>query len=314
MSLSMKVDIVIPTYKPTTEFFTLIQKLKKQSMKVNKIIIMNTEEKYFNILTSGTNFMMDNRDIEVTHVSNKEFDHGKTRNQGAAKSEADYVVFMTQDAMPATEHLIHNLITPMLNDASIAVSYARQCCREDDGVLEKITREFNYPPKSRLKSIDDLPRLGIKTFFCSNVCAAYNMKIFRELNGFINHTIFNEDMIYASKAVNAGYKIAYVAPAQVFHSHNYSYRQQFHRNFDLGISQAEHPEIFEGISSQSEGKRLVKYTICVLKEQKQKKMILSFLVMCGYKYLGFQFGKHYKKLPEGLVYKWTMNKMYWRHI
>lgn len=49
------------------------------------------------------------------------------------------------------------------------------------------------------------------------------------------------------------------------HSHNYSVKQQFHRNFDLAVSQTAHPEIFEQVSSEAEGMRLVKirWVICV---------------------------------------------------
>ena len=79
-------------------------------------------------------------------------------------------------------------------------------------------------------------------------------EIYEELGGFVRHTIFNEDMIYAAKAVEAGYSVAYAADAQVVHSHNYTNGQQFHRNFDLGVSQAEHPEIFAAYPSESEGK------------------------------------------------------------
>lgn len=35
---------------------------------------------------------------------------------------------------------------------------------------------------------------------------------------------------------------------------------QFHRNFDMAVSQAEHPEVFEGIKYESEGIKLVKQT------------------------------------------------------
>ena len=69
---------------------------------------------------------------------------------------------------------------------------------------------------------------------------------------------FNEDMIYAADLIHAGYGIAYAADAKVVHSHNYSCSQQFHRNFDLGVSQAQYPEIFDGVPSEGEGLRLVK--------------------------------------------------------
>ncbi len=64
--------------------------------------------------------------------------------------------------------------------------------------VEAYTRIFNYPKESRIKSKEDLPKLGIKTFFCSNVCAAYRKSEYNALGGFPLHTIFNEDMIFAS--------------------------------------------------------------------------------------------------------------------
>lgn len=57
-------------------------------------------------------------------------------------------------------------------------------------------------------------------------------------------------MIYAGRLIQEGYAVAYAADAKVIHSHNYSCMQQFHRNFDLGVSQAEHPEIFAGVPSE----------------------------------------------------------------
>ena len=92
-----------------------------------------------------------------------------------------------------------------------------------------------------MKSKEDIEKLGIKTFFCSDVCAAYKRDIFDRLGGYPDHAIFNEDMIYAHKAIMAGYSIAYAADACVYHSHNYTGVQQFHRNFDMGVSQADHP-------------------------------------------------------------------------
>ena len=35
------------------------------------------------------------------------------------------------------------------------------------------------------------------------------------------------------------------ADARVIHSHEYTYRELIRRNFDQGVSQACHPEIFE---------------------------------------------------------------------
>ena len=164
---------------------------------------------------------------------------------------------------------------------------------------------------SSVKTAADLERLGVKTFFCSNVCAAYRRDIYNELGGFIRHTIFNEDMIYAAGAVKAGYGIAYEAQARVFHSHNYTNMQQLRRNFDLGVSQADHPEVFAGIPSESEGKKLVRETYFYLRDRKRTYLFPVFCIQCGFKYTGYLLGKHYKSLPRKWILRITMNREYW---
>ena len=65
----MLIDVVIPTYKPGQKFLDMIDMLQKQSIKPNKIIIMNTEEKYFNKIVYGSNFLKKNPNVEVFHIS-----------------------------------------------------------------------------------------------------------------------------------------------------------------------------------------------------------------------------------------------------
>jgi len=194
----------------------------------------------------------------------------------------------------------------------VAVSYARQLPGEKSSEFEKISRHFNYPEESQVKTGADLEKLGIKTFFCSNVCAAYRRDIYNELGGFIQHTIFNEDMIYAAKAVKVGYGIAYEAKAKVIHSHNYTNIQQLRRNFDLGVSQADHPEVFASVKSESEGMRFVKEAFRILEERKELRKFPGFCLQCGFKYAGYLLGKNYEKLPNKWILKVTMNQHYWK--
>lgn len=306
-----KVDIIIPVYKPDKNFFTLIERLETQTYPVNRIILMNTEQKYFERLIYGTCFSEKYRNIYVTHLSKREFDHGRTRNLAVKKSDAEIFVMMTQDAIPVDEYLLERLIRP-LEEERTAVSYARQLPSESCGKIESFTRQFNYPEESRVKSQKDVKTLGIKTYFCSNVCAAYKRESFDSLGGFVQHTIFNEDMIFSAKAVKAGYQIAYAAEARVIHSHNYTGSQQFRRNFDLGVSQADHPEVFSGLPSEAEGLSLVRRTASYLWNSRQKKLIFSLYKNSVCKYAGYFLGKHYKMLPGKLIMKCTSNKEYWR--
>lgn len=305
----MKVDVIIPVYKPGKELFSLIEKLQQQSMGINQIILMNTERQFFDEKSFQNRILEKYHNVSVYHLSKKEFDHGKTRHTGVTKSEADVFVMLTQDAMPANEFLIEKLVAHLKDD--VASAYGRQLATKNSSVLEKFTRQFNYPKEGRLQSKEDLERLGIKTYFCSNVCAAYRRDVYDKLGGFVHKTIFNEDMIYAAAVIKAGYKISYEPEAMVYHSHNYTNMQQLHRNFDLGVSQAEHPEVFANVKSESEGKRMVKQATQYLKENKLRRKIPYFYSQCGFKYMGYLLGKKYKLLPKWLIKKLTMNKEYW---
>lgn len=305
------VDLVIPVYKPKDEFAQLLYKIKKQTVPVHKIILMNTEKEYWDEFIGKHSEIETYDNLEIHHISREEFDHGNTRNKGISYSDAEYILLMTQDALPENEFLVEKLLQSFENEG-VALAYARQLPREECREAEKFTRSFNYPPESVMKSEKDIEKLGIKAFFCSDVCAMYKREIFEKLGGFIKKAIFNEDSIFAGGAIKKGYIIAYNAEARVIHSHNYGNMEQFRRNFDLGVSQKQHPEVFEGIKSESEGIRLVKKTIVHLWNNKCKMQILPMIVQSGFKFLGYKFGKNYTKLPKSFVIKCSMNKSYWQ--
>lgn len=307
----MRVDVIIPVYKPDQSLFTLLEQLEKQTVEPENIILMNTEEKYFQRLIYGTRFWEQHQKVKVFHLSRHEFDHGGTRRRAVKESDAEVFVMLTQDAMPADAHVIEHLLDGLGQDG-VAAAYARQLPREDCRPIERFMRSFNYPELSRIKSEEDIPQLGIKTYFCSNACCAYRRDIYEELGGFIRHAIFNEDMIYAAGAVKAGYRIAYVADAKVVHSHNYTCSQQFHRNFDLGVSQADHPAVFLDVPSEGEGMRLVRETAAYLKREHLTGQIPYLYLQSACKYAGYLLGKHYRILPGKAVKALSMNKEYWK--
>ena len=300
-------DVIIPTYHPGKEFERIIEQLSQQTYPINKILVMNTEEKYWD-----NNWENRFPLLQVKHLPKEEFDHGGTRKKAAEWSDADIMVFMTQDAVPGNATLIEKLVKALQQEETIGAAYARQLPAENCNELEKFTRAFNYPANSSVKTKADLPEYGIKTFFCSNVCAAYRKDFYEKLGGFVEKTIFNEDMIYAGTLIDKGYGIAYAADAEVIHSHNYSSIQQLHRNFDLGVSQAQHPEIFAGIVSEGEGIRLVKKTLLHLLSRGKLWLVPKLILQSGCKYIGFFAGKRYEKLPKKMIMWFTMDQSYWK--
>ena len=330
----MDIDVIIPVYRPGEDLVALLNRLYAQTVEIHKIILVETldkEEKTSmeeETSAEGAESMESEtsaeeaetslllhlqkkyKKIELYSVKKEDFDHGMTRRMAVEKSDADIFVMMTQDALPADRKLIEKLTAPLTGD--IAVSYARQLPRKNCRAIERFTRRFNYPEESLLKGKENLQVLGIKTYFCSDVCAAYRREIYEKLGGFAEKAIFNEDMLFAAKAVEAGYKIMYAAEARVLHSHNNRISQQFRRNFDLGVSQAEHPEVFKKIPSEKEGGRMVKETTEYLFTTGKVFLIPYFYLQCMGKYAGYFLGKHYKMLPAKTIKKCTANEAYWQ--
>ncbi|MCD7737058.1 MAG: glycosyltransferase [Lachnospiraceae bacterium] len=333
---------MIPTWKPDERLRELLKKLREQTVKPERILLINTEKELFDphLLDNLSSVCTADRKpagnprhadsaarkagalssvrdadrrpvIQLKHIRKMEFDHGGTRHMAAEMLHGEMILFMTQDVMPENSHLIESLLRPF-EDPQVCASYARQLPRRDCSLSERYARGFNYPAQSRIKTAADLPELGIKTYFCSNVCAMYRRSAYEELGGFERHTIFNEDMIFAGRLIQAGKAVAYCADAEVIHSHNYSGLQQLHRNFDLGVSQAEHPDLFSGIRSESEGIALVKKTAAYLLRQRKPWQILPLIWQSGCKYLGYRLGREYRRLPKQVVSACSMNKSYWQ--
>lgn len=341
------VDVIIPSYKPDQKLRKLLELLLRQSYPIQNIIIINTEKS----LLDPTLIPEDAR-ISVTHIRKDQFDHGASRNLGVSKSDAALFLMMTEDAVPKDTTLVERLVrvfetdpykdavpvpasaddTALLGETDTADGYAdgdighgkaargpigavygRQLATQESSYDEQYARQFNYPAQSFVKTQQDIARLGIKTYFESNVCCMYRRDIFDRLGGFIEHTIFNEDMIYCGKLLQAGYASAYEASAEVYHAHHYSGCQQFHRNFDLGVSQADHPEIFAGLRSEGEGVKLVLGNAKDLLRHGRLFTVPNLVWKSGCKYLGFRMGRNYRKLSRRMVLRCTMNPRYWAH-
>ncbi|MBR0398833.1 MAG: glycosyltransferase [Eubacterium sp.] len=320
----LSVDVCIPTHQPGRIFSELLKRLDAQSMQPAHVRIINTDENGWD-----PQFESDYPGLIVEHITKEEFDHGGTRHRMARASDADLLLFMTQDALPADRRLVENLAEQFTNSGRtvsepagnpekgendsvrIGAAYARQLPRIDCSALEKYTRTFNYAKESRIKTREDLGTLGIKTFFCSNVCAMYDRKIYLEQGGFPHNTIFNEDMIFARSLIDAGYGIAYAADARVVHSHNYTGKQQFHRNFDLAVSQAQHPEVFGDVPSEGEGIRMVRRVAGQVCKAGRPWLVFPLVWQSGCKYLGYLLGKRYRRLPVKLVKRFSQNKSFW---
>ena len=291
----MKTDVIIPVYKPDEKLNKLVSMLFKGTLAPDKIILMWTYDESEAEINENQIFDAAGDDkckIKIYPVKKSEFDHGATRNLGASYSDADRILFMTEDAVPNDKYLIEKLSEKIDNGASAV--FARQIAETYAPVIEKMTREFNYPGESYVMTFDDIKKYGIKAVFCSNSCMMYDKKVFSALGGFDENVVFAEDMLFSYKLLMNKYKLFYAADIKVIHSHDYTLKQQYKRSFDTGRNQKMHPEVFKSLSSENEGMKYFKYVSKNLFKMKKLYLIPYFVISCFVRFAGFKAGKRKK--------------------
>lgn len=275
-----RISVIIPTLNGAEYIVNLIDKFNSQTIRPDEIVVVDSES------DDNTVELCRNYDnVRVIEILRKDFNHGGTRDMALRTCNSDFVLFTTQDAVPNNEFYIENLLKPFEDD-NVAIASGRQIAREDAWQMEKLVREFNYPSVSHVRSKADLPQYGIKTYFFSDVCSAYRKNIYEQLGGFENPLKTNEDMFFAAKIIENGYKVAYAADAEVIHSHNFSLKEQYKRNAVIGAELEKHKELLNGVSADAEGMKLVKYVSLKLLKKGRIFQFIRFGFDCCARKLG----------------------------
>jgi rhamnosyltransferase len=283
------VTVAIPTCDAGCRFSELLDKLTKQTLKPDGIIVVDSAS------ADQTGRVAEDYKCMVITINRADFDHGTTRNLAVSRTDSEFVIFLTQDAIPADEFMIAELIKPMQADPNIAVCYGRQLPASDAGRLESFARLFNYPEKSVLKTKNDIAKLGLKTFFCSNSCSAIRTSILKELGGFKNNVIVNEDMLFAAQAILAGFSVYYSADAKVFHSHRFSATATFRRYFNIGRFFADNRWITDIAGISRFGSDYVRAGIRHFRETRRPLYIAVLFFEFVIKAAAFKFGWFYQR-------------------
>ena len=279
----MKIQVIIPVYKPDDKFSRLLNMLKKQTVAFDLLIIDSGSDGVYRKELSGL-------DARVEIINKKDFNHGGTRQWGIDISpDKDIYVFLTQDAVPADEYTIKNLVD-VFSDDRIGCAYGRQLPHPESGPFGTHARLFNYPAKSYKRSMADASKYGMKTVFISDSFAAYRSTAVKDAGGFPSDVIMSEDMYFATKMLQKGWQIAYSAEAQVYHSHDYTIMQEYKRYYDIGVFHGKEAWIRETFgAAEGEGGRFVKSEIKYLLKHNLFRLPEMF-IRDAMKWLGYRRG------------------------
>ena len=223
----------------------------------------------------------------------------------------EIIVFLTQDVLLSDEHTLEH-ISDVFEDELISVAYGRQLSYESTNLFGKHLRSFNYPEVAYVRTQQDSDKYGIKTPFLSNSFAAYRKTALQSIGWFKDELILGEDVYAGAKMILAGYKIAYVAKAQVYHSHSYTVFEEFKRYVDIGVFHRCESWILEKFGKvEGEGMRYVASELQYLLDKKAWYLIPGSIIRNAMKYLGYKLGYNYKKLPKWLIKRVSMNSQWW---
>ncbi len=303
----MKVGLIIPTLNAGKNFRTLLEQIAVQDLTLKKLIVDSES-------TDETINLAEKFGFEVLTVQRKNFNHGATRQLAVKylleKFSIDAIIFLTQDVLLYDEKTLSTLVKIFDEDSTVGLTYGRQLPHKDATLEAKILRQFNYPAESQLKSLDDKKIYGIKTALNSNSFAAYRVDALKSVGGFPAQVILSEDMYVAAKMLLDGWKIFYNASAQVYHSHNYTAAQEFHRYFDIGVFHSRESWIRETFgSAEGAGKKFVLMKLKALWKENPLDCI-GAICRDGAKFFGYRLGRLEKFLPKSFCKMLAMTKNY----
>ncbi len=287
----MTIDVICPLYNSADTILSLKEAIEKQkNVKLNKIRFALTES------SDNSEQILKENNLYYSKVSREEFSHGKTREDEAMKSDADILVFITQDVVIEREDWLEKLVAPIIS-GEVDASFSRQISKYNN--IEKYTREKNYPEQSYVNTKADLETKGLKAYFFSDASSAIKTETFKKLGGYDGKPLpTNEDMYIAYKLITNDYKIKYCADSVVCHSHKFTLKQVYNRYRLVGRFMAQNPHL-DSHGTTKAGGGLAKYILKRALKQFNIKVLFRFLPDMMARYFGMKKGrKDVKKMQK----------------
>ena len=232
----MDVTIVIPVKNGGVLFSQVLDAINKQKTTYTyEIIIIDSGSKDDSVNVARKH------NARVYEISPEEFGHGKTRNLGASYGTGKYIVFLAQDALPASNDWLQNLVEAMERDDNIAGGFGKHlpypdCNIPDQQMLENHFARYGndvfvheLTEERRKEYFDDEGYRQYLSFFSDN-CSILRRDVWEKIP--YQDVDFSEDQIWAREILEKGYKKVYVPNAAVYHSHSYPLKSYGKRYYD----------------------------------------------------------------------------------
>lgn len=177
--------------------------------------------------------------IKLRKIPNKEFSHGRVRQQAAEDAKGEFILFLTQDATPAHYRWLLNMVEPFFISDKVGCVFGRQTPRpnvaptikrEVSSVFGALGASDSLVVHRHISLVDGEENNPINTFFSdANSAVRRSLLIgdipFRDIH-------YAEDQKLAEDMQKNGYLKVYAPCGEVWHSNEYTASEYFRRKFD----------------------------------------------------------------------------------
>jgi glycosyltransferase involved in cell wall biosynthesis len=172
--------------------------------------------------------------VRIAEIPPNEFHHARTRNFAATLSQAEYLIFLSQDAIPEDSNWLASLLKNF-SDSEVGAVYGRQLPRHETTSERYSALSAIYGPTRIVKETANKRQLGFRYYHFSSANAAVRRDVWAATRFPEDLKVF-EDLGIAKRILDAGWKIVYEPDARVLHSHDHSTVGLFKRYFDIGYT------------------------------------------------------------------------------
>jgi len=298
------VRVIVPTLNAAT-YWPRFAPALLACVRADQVLIVDSSS------TDGTPDFARQAGFQLISINRTDFNHGGTRQMAVEMlTDAEILVFLTQDAVLTDPQSIAKLVKAF-DDPTVGVAYGRQLPKQGAGAIEAHARLFNYPQTAEVRDLSCRKRLGYKAVFVSNSFSAYRRSALMAIGGFRSAVILSEDTLAAANMLIAGWKIAYAADARVYHSHSYTWLQEFKRYFDIGVLHSREQWLLNRFGRTSgEGRRFVISEFAFLLDHAPWQ-IPSAVMRTGLKLFAYRLGRMENWLTPEVKRHLSMHHQFW---